>query len=386
MFYFVIFCFLFLFSLCGMFSYRKSEIYLSNVLFYSVIVFLIVIGGFRFETGGDWPGYKLMYDGLDKKRGMVEPLFQLIINAAKLCGSYQWIFVFCEIIRFATMAIFLEKNQDFDRKYKCLFVLLYYVMYFFYYDLVIIRQSTAAAVFIFGILKEKDIPFKKYLLYVALATCFHFSSLFLIFMYYPLIKMKEKTIGLIALIFIVFYFVGLDLLPALLGISLKILPSNFLFKKLYAYTQIAALATSRKITGQSLVYLLVFFVALFDRIVFKKRGCRLFFNGMCLFMFLYFGFPSLSTISTRLCTYFSIFVVFTLIEIISIYRKTVAVPAIIIILCFCFNKGIFFEAPTYVAYNPYQFYWTHEIFGMPSDGEARLNKTNNAHIQARGEK
>lgn len=386
MFYLVIFCFLFLFSLCGMFSCRKSEIYLSNVLFYSIIIFLIVIGGFRFETGGDWPGYKLMYDGLDKSRGAVEPLFQLVINTAKLFGSYQWIFFFCEIIRFATMTVFLEKNQDFNRKYKCLFVLLYYVMYFFYYDLVIIRQSTAAAVFIFGILKEKNISLKKYLLYVVLATCFHFSSLFLIFIYYPLIKMEEKTIGFITFIFIVFYFVGLDLLPALLGMALKILPSNFLFKKLYAYTQIAALATERKITGQSLVYLLTFFVVLFDRIILRKRGNKLFFNGMCLFLFFYFGFPSLSTISTRLCTYFSIFVIFTLIEIISIYKKTVVVPIVIVALCFCFNKGIFFEAPTHVAYNPYQFYWIHEAFGTYSNGEERLNKTDKASIQAKGGK
>ena len=258
MFYFVIFVFILLFSICNLFSYKKSEVYLSNVFFYMIIFFLIIIGGFRFETGGDWPGYKLMYDGLDKSRGTVEPLFQFVINIAKLLGSYQWIFFFCEVIRFATMAIFLEKMQDFDRKYKCLFVLLYYVMYFFYYDLVIIRQSTAAAIFIFGILKSRRRTFKEYLLYVALATCFHFSSLFLVFMYYPLIKMKAKAIGFITFLFVVFYFVGFDLLPSLLVFMLKILPSNFLLKKLYAYTQIAALATSRNITGQSLVYLLTF--------------------------------------------------------------------------------------------------------------------------------
>ena len=386
MFYFVIFVFILLFSICNLFSYKKSEVYLSNVFFYMIIFFLIIIGGFRFETGGDWPGYKLMYDGLDKSRGTVEPLFQFVINIAKLLGSYQWIFFFCEVIRFATMAIFLEKMQDFDRKYKCLFVLLYYVMYFFYYDLVIIRQSTAAAIFIFGILKSRRRTFKEYLLYVALATCFHFSSLFLVFMYYPLIKMKAKAIGFITFLFVVFYFVGFDLLPSLLVFMLKILPSNFLLKKLYAYTQIAALATSRNITGQSLVYLLTFFMALFNRFFLKKKGNYLFFNGMCLFMFFYFGFPSLSTISTRLCTYFSIFVIFTLVEIISLYKQTIVVPAMIITLCFCFNKGIFFEAPSHVAYNPYQFYWIHETFGTVSNGYERLTKTNEAHIQVRGDK
>lgn len=384
MFYLVIFGFILLFSVCNMSAYRKSEVYLSNVLFYGLIFFLIIIGGFRFETGGDWPGYKMMYDGLDKGRGTVEPLFQLIINIAKLFGNYQWIFFFCEIIRFATMAIFLEQNKDFDQKYKCLFILLYYVMYFFYYDLVIIRQSTAAAIFVFGIIKQRNISFKEYCIYVGLATCFHFSSLFLLFMYYPLVKMKDKHIGFVTFLFVVFYFAGFDLLPALLGILLKILPSNFLFQKLYAYTQIAALATDRKLTGQSLVYLLTFFVVLFDRIILKKKGNKLFYNGMCLFIFFYFGFPSLSTISTRLSTYFSIFVIFALIEIIKIYKKTIIVPVVIVTLCFCFNKGIFFEAPTHVAYNPYQFYWTHEIFGTNSDGAVRLEKTNNASVKVQG--
>lgn len=385
MFYFVIFAFILLFSLCNLFSYRKSEVYLSNVFFYLIICFLIVIGGFRFETGGDWPGYKAMYNGADGREA-IEPLFVAIIYIAKFFGDYQWIFFFCEVIRFVTMAVFLEKIQDFDRKYKCLFVLLYYVMYFFYYDLVIIRQSTAAAVFIFGVLKSRKKTFKEYLLYVVLATCFHFSSLFLVFMYYPLIKMKEKTIGFITFLFIVFYFAGFDLLSSLLVFMLKVLPSNFLFKKLYAYTQIAALATNRNLTGQSLVYLLSFFMTLFDRFFLKKKGNGLFFNGMCLFMFFYFGFPSLSTISTRLCTYFSIFVVFTLVEIISTYKKTIIVPAMVITLCFCFNKGIFFERPTHVAYNPYQFYWIHEVFGTVSNGEERLNKTNKASIQIKGDK
>lgn len=198
--------------------------------------------------------------------------------------------------------------------------------------------------------------------------------------------MKEKTIGFITFLFIVFYFAGFDLLSSLLVFMLKVLPSNFLFKKLYAYTQIAALATNRNLTGQSLVYLLSFFMTLFDRFFLKKKGNGLFFNGMCLFMFFYFGFPSLSTISTRLCTYFSIFVVFTLVEIISTYKKTIIVPAMVITLCFCFNKGIFFERPTHVAYNPYQFYWIHEVFGTVSNGEERLNKTNKASIQIKGDK
>ena len=247
----------------------------------------------------------------------------------------------------------------------------------------IIRQSTAVAVFIFGVLKNQKLSFKKYVIYVFLATCFHFSSLFLLFLYYPLIQMREKVVALTTFLFIVFYFLGLDIIPMVLESVLKILPSNFLFDRLYAYTQIEALAYIRKITGQSVVYLFIFFLALFDRNVLKKRGNSLYFNGLCLFMFLYFGFPSLSTISTRLSTYFSVFVIFTLIEIIHIYKKTVIIPFGIVILCFCFNKSIFFEEPSHVAYNPYQFFWVNEIFDIQSDGALRLEKTSQATMKIR---
>lgn len=382
MFYSLIFVILSIFSICGVFSYKKSEIYFSSILFYFVIFSFILIGGFRFETGGDWPGYKAMYDGINDGRFFVEPLFLGVVRVAKFLGHYQWIFFFCELIRFLTMAVFLEREL-FDKRYKCLFILLYYVMYFFYYDFVIIRQSTAVAVFIFGVLKNQKLSFKKYVIYVFLATCFHFSSLFLLFLYYPLIQMREKVVALTTFLFIVFYFLGLDIIPMVLESVLKILPSNFLFDRLYAYTQIEALAYSRKITGQSVVYLFIFFLALFDRNVLKKRGNSLYFNGLCLFMFLYFGFPSLSTISTRLSTYFSVFVIFTLIEIIHIYKKTVIIPFGIVILCFCFNKSIFFEEPSHVAYNPYQFFWVNEIFDIQSDGALRLEKTSQATMKIR---
>ena len=77
-------------------------------------------------------------------------------------------------------------------------------------------------------------------------------------MYYPLYKVSSNIVGKITLLFVLFYFVGLDIIPFLLDIVLNILPQTYLLCRLYAYTQIAELATNRVLTGQSLVYLLVF--------------------------------------------------------------------------------------------------------------------------------
>lgn len=376
MFYLIIFIFLLTCSICQYYSRTKPEIQLSNVFFYIIIFMLIIIGGFRFETGGDWPGYKALYDQTDTRA--IEPLFKGVIFFAKVIGNYQWIFVFCEIIRFTTMAVFLERNSFYDKKYKILFILLYYVMYWFYYDLVIIRQSTAAAIFSFGLLNEKTISFKKYSLYVLLAIGFHFSSIILFFAYPFLYKVSKKTLGILSLIIVLFYLVGLDFFSTLLVAILSFLPkSNYLVYRLWAYTQISALATVRRLTGQTLVYLLIFFIMLYRELILKKNEKTLFFNGTCLFILFFFGFPSLSTISTRLSSNFSIFVIFIIISIINSYRKTIFIPVIIVTLCFCFNKGVFFELPDKIAFNPYQFYWTHQIFNLPSDGLERLNSTPN---------
>lgn len=374
MFYLSILILLIFFSIGQVYSRSKSEIQLSNVLFYTVIFLFIIIGGFRFETGGDWPGYKALYDGTDLRS--IEPLFQCVIFLAKIFGDYQWIFVFCELIRFVTMAIILEKCTLYDKKYKMLFILLYYVMYWFYYDLVIIRQSTAAAIFGFGLLREKNISFKKYSFYVLLAIGFHYSSIVLFFVYPFLFKVSKKTMGFFSFIVVLFYLLGIDLFSTILVSILEILPKKFyLIYRLYAYTQIAALATARKLTGQTLVYLLVFFIMLYKEFILKERENSLFFNGVCMFMLLFFGFPSFSTICTRLASNFSIFIIFNIISIINYYKKTVIVPILLVILCCCFNKGVFFEQPDKIAYNPYQFYWTHKIFNLPSDGLERLYAT-----------
>lgn len=373
MFYLVIFAFILIGSFCQIYATSKSEKYFSNIYFLAIIFLLIVIGGFRYETGGDWPGYKNIYDSVDTRA--IEPLFIGIVYLSKGMGSYQWMFFFCEIIRFFTMMIFLQKNTFYDKKYKILFILLYYVMYWFYYDLVIVRQSTAAAVYTFGLLTNKKMSYKKYLIYVLLAIGFHFSSIVLIVMYPFIFKATKKQMAILSLIIIIFYLIGLDFFSTLLVLILEFLPKTYLIYRLYAYTQITTLATSRSLTGQTLVYLLVYFAMLYKEFKLRKTEEPLFFNGVCIFMLIFFGFPSFSTICTRLAANFSIFVIFIILSLIKCFRKTVIIPIALVTLCFCFNKGVFFELPDKIAYNPYQFYWTHQIFNLPSDGLERLNST-----------
>lgn len=376
MFYLVLYVLFLFISIGTYFAKSQSEIYLSKFLYYSIIVLLIIIGGFRYETGGDWPGYKIMYDGVlrNESSRSVEPLFKVVIYLASLFGSYQYIFLFCELIRFVTLSGILNSQLKNQSKYKCLFILLYFSMYYFYYDFVIIRQSTAVAIIAYAILKNKKAKFKTYLFWVLIASCFHYSALMMIFFYFPLYRFNTKTTTIIAIAITVSYFIGLDLVGSLIILILNLLPKGYILTRLYAYAIQTDLATARVLTGQSFVYLGVFLGTVFLKYVKHREYNPIIYNGIMVYMFFYLGLPSMFTLSTRLSTFFSIFMIFAIINLIDQYRKTVIVPVVLIGLCFCFYKGVFLNAPTHVSYNPYQFYPYYAITGKSTDGGERLIK------------
>jgi transmembrane protein EpsG len=377
MFYLTLYSIFLFLSIGACYARSKSEIYLSKFFYYSIIITLIVVGGFRYETGGDWPGYQSMYNALINKNQKAEPLFTIVMRIANVLGSYQYIFVICEIIKFSILAAILNKQFNENRKYKCLFLLLYYSMYYFYYDFVIIRQATAVAIVAYGLLKDRNIKFKSYCFWVLIAAGFHYSALMMLVFYLPMFKINQKTTSFIAVGVVVGFFLGLDVFGSLLLFVLDLLPSGYLLHRLYAYAVQSDLATSRNITGQSLVYLAVFLGTLYLRFIKKREYPTVIYNGIMFFLFFYFGFPSMATISNRFAAFFSIFMIFAIIAIIDEYKKTIIVPVVIIGLCFCFYKGVYMNAPTHISYNPYQFYPYYAFSDEKTDGLQRLKNNVN---------
>ena len=378
MFYLSLYILFFTVAVCNFYSFRKSEIALSNVFYYSSIFLLFLVGAFRFETGGDWPGYKQMYDAQSG-----EPLFLGIIYLAHLIGHYQYIFFFSELIRYAILIYIVNTLYKKEPQYKMLFILLYYSMFFFYYDMVIVRQTTSAIIFAYGVFKNRNGTLKTYFSWSILAGLVHYSGLMLFFMYYPLYKVNNKKFTVFNYIIIALYFAGIDLFGSLLSFVLDFFPKIGIIYKLWAYTQNADLATVRKITGQSLVYLLSFFAISYVH-VFKKREMNTtVYNGVCLFIFFYLGLPAFSTISTRLASFFSIFILCAIVEVIRFYHRSLIVTGLFVALAFCFNKNIFLEKSAGIAYNPYQFYFVHELLGRQSTGAERLHIIENQTIKER---
>ncbi len=368
--YYLLYILLFSISLCQYFSRTRPEKNLSLVLYYFIVFFMIIIAGFRYETGGDWPGYEKAYNQFPDLPKGSEPLFSLVLFLSHLLGSYQYIFIICEVIRFILFMIIINKVLDF--KYRSLFLLLYYSMYYLYYDFIIIRQAVASTIIAFGFLGKDKPNFKFYLLNVIIAAFFHYSALIMLFFYYPMVNMSKKKTTIIALFIVVAYFIGIDFIELCISFGLSLLPKMGIIQKLYAYTVQSDLATNRKITGQSLVYLMLFIGTIYLNLRKKNYYTKISYNGVMWFMFFYLGLPSMFALSNRLTTFFSIFMILSIINIINIYRKTIIIPCVILILTFCFYKGVYFNKPAYVSYNPYHFYLFHAITGNKTDGLQRL--------------
>ena len=377
MIYIVIFTFLLVFSLLGL-GCTKKHLDLESWMFYFSIYILYILAAFRYETGGDWPGYKAIFDGSDQ-RAFMEPFFSIIIFFARKIGHYQYIFIFSELIRFVLLVNFINKSSLLNRKTRILFLLFYYTMFYFHLDFIIIRQACAVNVFIqFFVSKKSEHRFLYYLFYCMLAACFHSSALILVFLYPIIYKQNIKFSILMSLTFVLFFLLRINIISEIFILILNFLPDNALFSRLYAYTQIATLAAQRNLSGQTLVYMLVFFCYSFVNLRNKNitKDDIILQNCLMCFHLFYYGLSGFGTLSVRFSTFFSLFNILAIIKICMYFKNLKIFLPCFIILAFCFNKNIFLLKPDKVAYFPYQSYLTEISIGIDSDGAERLKITN----------
>lgn len=195
MIYFAILALLILLSLVYDFGKVKKWKYL---FYYSILIVLICLSGFRYRVGGDTIMYMLTYNLLptlnelgdfDNPFFKLQPLWLLITAFAKTFSSEFYVLQFIHAIILNTILF------NFFRKYSnYLFtvVLFYYISYYFYFNFEILRESLAIAVFILSIdylIKRK---WYSYFILSLVAFLIHFSAIIL-FIFPLLYKLKFKT-------------------------------------------------------------------------------------------------------------------------------------------------------------------------------------------------
>ena len=212
----------------------------ANMVPYMILlVFVILISGFRYRVGIDTLNYMEVYNSLPSIRNVIDifdsednysirPLFLLLVVISKLFSNDFWV---CQllhaIILNSCVFYFLYKES----KYPFFCVVMYLFVYFFYFNMEIMRESLAVGIFLLARNVLYQRRWIKYCIYVFIASLFHYSAFFMVI--YPFVlrlKLNKKFIYI--LLGSLWMFI---LLKPVINSLLYAMDSTLLVKKIISY-------------------------------------------------------------------------------------------------------------------------------------------------------
>ncbi len=184
---------------------------ISKTYYYFIVFWIVLVAGFRYAVGPDWPGYYFGYNILkDSSNSDILQLsdslgfevgYVFISWLVSRTGYQIWAFN----LIFAGISILLKTSTILKySKFYLIGLLLYYLPLYFFEDIIQIRQGFATGVTIFSIRyiisKEKW----KFLVCILLAYQFHHSAfIFLPAYWIANIKLEYKYVIIIVLFFVI---------------------------------------------------------------------------------------------------------------------------------------------------------------------------------------
>lgn len=353
-------------------------------------IMLICIAGLRYETGGDWDTYTLLFNKFPTFSRLigrpaefadisVEEGFVLLCALVKsLGGTVQHLFFVVTFINITLITIALGKYT----KYPVVALLCYYGILYFNLEMIYIRQATAVALCFFAL---QYIPSKRivpYMIFILLACTFHRVAALMIPLYFFLnIKLPSWTYLAIVGLGAVIMLAGIPWIQTIFLTVAGWLGENYA-EKAEVYTENAMFAVNRGLSLGFILNLAIFVVIIF----FKRKIDALPYGTIMLNMFfgslvLYYYCFELVEVSNRVRLFFLIGIIALLpmvLEILPLFLERLAGLVVVTLYCFSFSRGIFLEAPQSAAYNPYQNYIEYKINPRPSTGKQRLEQSKKA--------
>lgn len=353
-------------------------------------IMLICIAGLRYETGGDWDTYTLLFNKFPTFSRLigrpaefadisVEEGFVLLCALVKsLGGTVQHLFFVVTFINITLITIALGKYT----KYPVVALLCYYGILYFNLEMIYIRQATAVALCFFAL---QYIPSKRivpYMIFILLACTFHRVAALMIPLYFFLnIKLPSWTYLAIVGLGAVIMLAGIPWIQTIFLTVAGWLGENYA-EKAEVYTENAMFAVNRGLSLGFILNLAIFVVIIF----FKRKIDALPYGTIMLNMFfgslvLYYYCFELVEVSNRVRLFFLIGIIALLpmvLEVLPLFLERLAGLLVVTLYCFSFSRGIFLEAPQSAAYNPYQNYIEYKINPRPSTGKQRLEQSKKA--------
>lgn len=384
MFYLICFIILLILAVLNIQLHDKLSSQLLSIL---AAIILVCIAGLRYETGGDWDTYTILFNSfpsLSRLLGHPSELMDVsveegfvLLNALikSLGGNVQHLFFVVTTINILLITCVLPKYT----KYPVVALMCYYGILYFNLEMIYIRQATAVALCFFAIqfIKSKKIVW--YMLIIVLACTFHRVAALMIPLYFVLdrqfsVWLHLAIVGVGAIVMII----GIPWIQSIFVTVAGWLGENYA-DKAQMYTENALFAVNRGFSIGFLLNLGIFIIVMF----FKQKIDELPFGTIMLNMFtlsliLYYYCFELVEVSNRVRLFFLIGIIALLpmvLELWPSFLERLIGLVVITLYCFSFSRGIFLEYPQAMAYNPYQNYIDYKINPRPSTGKQRLEKS-----------
>ena len=350
-------------------------------------IMLICIAGLRYETGGDWDTYTMLFNHFPTFSQLigrpavfadvpVEEGFVLLSAFIKsLGGTVQHLFFVVTFINITLIACAARKYTQ----YPVVALLCYYGILYFNLEMIYIRQAMAVALCFFALQYIEPRRIVPYLVFILLACTFHRVAALMIPLYFFMHRRIPSWVYLTAVgVGAVLMLAGIPWIQTIFLTVAGWLGENYA-NKAETYTENAMFAVNRGLSiGFVLNLAMLGVLMFFKKQIDERPHGTVMLNMFAASLLLYYYCFELVEVSNRVRLFFLIGIIALLpmvLEALPLFIERLAGLIVIALYCFSFSRGIFLEAPQAAAYNPYQNYIEYKIHPRPSTGKQRLEQS-----------
>ena len=350
-------------------------------------IMLICIAGLRYETGGDWDTYTMLFNHFPTFSQLigrpavfadvpVEEGFVLLSAFIKsLGGTVQHLFFVVTFINITLIACAARKYTQ----YPVVALLCYYGILYFNLEMIYIRQAMAVALCFFALQYIEPRRIVPYLVFILLACTFHRVAALMIPLYFIMHRRIPSWVYLTAVgVGAVLMLAGIPWIQTIFLTVAGWLGENYA-DKAETYTENAMFAVNRGLSiGFVLNLAMLVVLMFFKKQIDERPHGTVMLNMFAASLLLYYYCFELVEVSNRIRLFFLIGIIALLpmvLEALPLFIERLAGLIVIALYCFSFSRGIFLEVPQAAAYNPYQNYIEYKIHPRPSTGKQRLEQS-----------
>lgn len=384
MFYLIIFIIL---TLLAVLNIQFRDKLTNQVLVPFASLILIAVAGLRYETGGDWDSYAMLFDMLPRWDQImahprilfaedVEEGFVLLCAGIKaLGGNVQHLFFVVTTINITLIAIASYRYT----KYPLVALMCYFGILYMQLEMIYIRQATAVALCFFALQYIEEKKVWKYMTFIVLACLFHRVAVLMVPLYFVLGR-KFPTWMYLAVIGVgaAMMLIGIPWIKTIFLTVAGWLGENYA-QKADMYAEESLFAVSRKLSIGFVLNILILIIVMYfhDKIDAMPNGTVML-NMFFLSLVLYYYCYELVEVSNRTRFFFFIGIIILLpmvLELFPLFMQRFAALVVIALYCFSFSRAVFLEKPWAAAYNPYQNYIEFKMHPRPSTGKQRAQQS-----------